>query len=90
MDIQHQLVQIRKNVKSGLVQISLFWQIWTSPDLAIFEIWTNSENVFSTAAGPDSQKVKSGLVQISILEFLSTRGSLNRNIFTRPNVVSYR
>ena len=43
MDIQHQLVQFPKNFKSELVQISLFWQIWTSPDLAIFEILTNSE-----------------------------------------------
>ena len=29
MDIQHQLVRIPKNFKLGLVQISLFWQIWT-------------------------------------------------------------
>ena len=29
MDIQHQLVRIPKNFKLGLVQISLFRQIWT-------------------------------------------------------------
>ena len=35
-----------RKVKSALVKISLFWQIWTSSDFLIFEIWTNPDLTF--------------------------------------------
>ena len=51
------------------------------------EIWTSSEIVFSTPAGPDSQKVKSGLVQISkIRKSGLVQIFQNKEIWTSPDL----
>ena len=39
---------------SELVQISLFWEIWTSPNFLIFEIWTSPDFlIFEIWTSPD-------------------------------------
>ena len=50
--------------KSGLVQISLFWQIWTSPDFLIFEIWTSPDLTFCESGPAGVENTISELIQI--------------------------
>ena len=63
--------------KYGLVQISLFWQIWTSPeflilqiwtspDFLIFEIWTSPDLTFCESGQAGVENAISELVQISL------------------------
>ena len=85
-DLDSGLVQISKISKSGLVQISKIRKSGLVQICQNKEIWTCSKIVFSTPAGPDSQKVKSGLVQISkIRKSGLVQICQNKEIWTSPD-----